>query len=57
MDVTHEASELIDTLLPCVCGQRIVLANVKRHYDRDGDVTYYTGNCNNCDATHTVYND
>ena len=55
--LTHEASELMDTMLPCVCGQRVVLTNVKKHTDREGDVTFWTGECNNCGAEHTVFND
>lgn len=55
--LTHEASELRDTMLPCVCGQRVVLTNVETHRDLDGDVTHWTGECNNCGADHTVFND
>ena len=55
--LSHETSELMDTLLPCVCGQRVVLTNAKAHYDREGDVTFWTGECNNWGAEHTVFND
>jgi hypothetical protein len=55
--LTHDASDLRDTMLPCACGQRVVLVNVMRHYDRDGDITFWTGECNNCGTAHTIFND